>query len=221
MPMDAASRLAALAGTLDPSAMVPSTQVAGGGSIPAGLIVMWGGLLATIPAGWKLCDGSLGTPDLRGLFVKGAAAAANPGVTGGGAHTHATHVVTQPGAHASHVVTQPSAHAAHAALGTHAHELPFIKVAGATGQLRMLASSIFGTGTSRAPESVSAAPTALTTAAAVELSQAVSGGTPDAHSAHAGAAVDAHSAHAGTAVDAHSSVTGEPAYYSLAFIQKT
>lgn len=65
-----------------------------------------------------------------------------------------------------------------AALGTHAHELPFIKAAGGTGVLKMLAASVFGTGTSRAPESQSAAPTANTTAAAVELSQAVSAGTP-------------------------------------------
>lgn len=64
------------------------------------------------------------------------------------------------------------------ALATHAHELPFIKLAGGTGALRMLASSIFGTGTSRAPESTSANPTANTTSAAVELSQAVSAGTP-------------------------------------------
>jgi len=64
------------------------------------------------------------------------------------------------------------------ALGNHAHELPFQKVAGGTGVLRMLASSVFGTGTSRAAESQSAAPVANTTSAAVELSQAVSAGTP-------------------------------------------
>lgn len=64
------------------------------------------------------------------------------------------------------------------ALGAHAHELPFQKVAGGTSVLRMLAASIFGTGTSRAAESQSAAPTANTTSAAVALSQAVSAGTP-------------------------------------------
>jgi microcystin-dependent protein len=64
------------------------------------------------------------------------------------------------------------------ALATHAHELPFTKLAGGTGALRMLAQSVFGSGTSRAPESVSAAPTANTTAATVALSQAVSAGTP-------------------------------------------
>lgn len=64
------------------------------------------------------------------------------------------------------------------ALATHAHELPFQKVAGGTGLLGMLAPSIFGTGTSRARESQSAAPTANTTSAAVLLSQAISAGTP-------------------------------------------
>lgn len=64
------------------------------------------------------------------------------------------------------------------ALATHQHELPFQKVSGGTGVFRMLPASTFGVGTSRAAESVSAAPTANTTSAAVELSQGVSGGTP-------------------------------------------
>lgn len=36
-----------------------------------GMIVMWSGTLATIPAGWHLCDGTNGTPDLRGRFILG------------------------------------------------------------------------------------------------------------------------------------------------------
>jgi len=58
-------------------------------AIPAGLILLWHGLLANIPAGWVLCDGTNGTPDLRSKFVKGTAAATNPGDTGGAA-THTT-----------------------------------------------------------------------------------------------------------------------------------
>jgi len=37
--------------------------------LPAGSIIMWSG--ATIPLGWKLCNGSNGTPDLRGKFIMG------------------------------------------------------------------------------------------------------------------------------------------------------
>lgn len=37
--------------------------------IPKGMIVMWGGNVNNIPTGWHLCDGSNGTPDLRGRFI--------------------------------------------------------------------------------------------------------------------------------------------------------
>lgn len=61
-------------------------------SLPAGVIVMWSGSLASIPVGWALCDGSGGTPDLRDRFIVGAAAGAQPGGTGGTTtHQHAAH----------------------------------------------------------------------------------------------------------------------------------
>jgi len=61
---------------------------------PAGTIIMWHGLLANIPTGWALCDGTLGTPNLIDKFVKGVATAAtNPGTTGGSlSKTTAGHV---------------------------------------------------------------------------------------------------------------------------------
>ena len=37
--------------------------------LPKGSIVMWSG--SDIPNGWALCDGTNGTPDLRGRFVLG------------------------------------------------------------------------------------------------------------------------------------------------------
>ena len=94
----------------------PGADGADGGGIPAGIIAMWSGTLATVPAGWALCDGQNGTPDLRDRFVMGAAAGANPGATGGAAsHTHAahtgvishTHPITDPGH--DHVENQNSA----------------------------------------------------------------------------------------------------------------
>src|SRR3990167_3705731 len=72
------------------------------GGIPAGVIVLWSGLLANIPSGWALCDGTAGTPDLRDRFVVGAAAAADPGTLGWASSlSHSGTAV------AAHAVTQP------------------------------------------------------------------------------------------------------------------
>lgn len=60
-----------------------AVAAAGGGSVPAGVICMWSGSSAEIPAGWALCDGSNNTPDLRGRFVVGAGGAYDVGDTGG------------------------------------------------------------------------------------------------------------------------------------------
>ena len=51
--------------------------------IPSGIVVMWSGTVNNIPTGWALCDGTNGTPDLRGRFVLGAGGTYNPGDTGG------------------------------------------------------------------------------------------------------------------------------------------
>lgn len=66
---------------------------------PRGIISMWSGSLATVPAGWALCDGqphiapngeTVTPPDLRGRFLRGAATGVAPGGTGGAAtHAHA------------------------------------------------------------------------------------------------------------------------------------
>jgi len=47
------------------------TDVAPGNILPIGAICMWSGAPSAIPTGWVLCDGSNGTPDLRGRFVVG------------------------------------------------------------------------------------------------------------------------------------------------------
>jgi hypothetical protein len=41
-------------------------------TIASGIITIWQGLIADIPSGWVLCDGTNGTPDLRDKFVVGA-----------------------------------------------------------------------------------------------------------------------------------------------------
>ena len=60
-----------------------TAETAGGEGMPSGVIVMWSGSIANIPAGWALCDGSDGTPDLTDRFILSVAAAEDPGATGG------------------------------------------------------------------------------------------------------------------------------------------
>ena len=66
-----------------------------------GIIAIWSGAIVDIPAGWYLCDGTNGTPDLRDRFVLCCSGTNPPGTTGGSAtHTHSftlnnhTHTIT-------------------------------------------------------------------------------------------------------------------------------
>ncbi len=166
-----------------------------GGAIPSGVICMWSGTLATISSGWLLCDGTSGTPNLLAHFIKGVATnVTDPGATGGAATHTPTGTVSQPTFSGS-------------ALSTHQHELPYQKVAGGLGVFRMLPAATYGLGSSIAAESVSVAPSIDVTAAPVELSQAIGGGTP-----------------AGTVSQptfTGNSQNTEPVFYALAFIMKS
>lgn len=52
-------------------------------AFPVGTIVLWYGALGNIPAGFQVCDGTNGTPDLRDRFVVGAGTTYAMGATGG------------------------------------------------------------------------------------------------------------------------------------------
>ena len=67
--------------------------------IPVGVIVLWSGAVASVPAGWAFCDGTNGTPDLRDKFIVAAGITNAVNTTGGAdnvtlttaqlaAHTH-------------------------------------------------------------------------------------------------------------------------------------
>jgi microcystin-dependent protein len=58
---------------------------AGFGYVPSGGIIMWSGSVASVPAGWFLCDGTNSTPDLRNRFIVGAGDTYAVAATGGAA----------------------------------------------------------------------------------------------------------------------------------------
>ena len=86
--------------------------------VPQGFIGMWSGSVATIPSGWVLCNGSNGTPDLRGRFIVGAGGDYSPAATGGSAtqtltsgnipaHTHTFSGVSSAAGGHTHSITDP------------------------------------------------------------------------------------------------------------------
>lgn len=68
--------------TLDNIYPIPSSSAAGT-TVPSGAIIMWSGSIGSIPAGYVICNGSNGTPDLRDRFVVGAGNTYAVGNTGG------------------------------------------------------------------------------------------------------------------------------------------
>ena len=54
-----------------------------GDAFITGMIMLWSGATDAVPSGWKLCNGSNGTPDLRDKFVVGAGNSYDVNATGG------------------------------------------------------------------------------------------------------------------------------------------
>jgi hypothetical protein len=186
------------------------------GFVPVGGIIMWSGTVATIPANWHLCDGTVSTPDLRDKFIVGAkqddTGVAKTNLTGsltqsGGStsHHHADHTVTQPSNHAAHThsVTSNVTVADHA---SHTHAITqsaFTNTKFTTNVSGTNAHS--GGGVVTTP---SAGPSATLTH--TPTNNAVTSGNPSATLTHSG-----------TAVSTHDTLTEVPPYYALAFIMRT
>lgn len=51
--------------------------------LPSGMVTMWAGLVANIPVGWALCNGTNGTPNLTDRFIMGAITDETINKTGG------------------------------------------------------------------------------------------------------------------------------------------
>lgn len=175
------------------------------GLVPSGGIMLWSGTVATIPAGWALCNGLNGTPNLQDKFILGAGTTA-AGTTGGsvaitptvnattigaltgdtqGAHSHT-------GATGSHVLTLSE-------IPPHDHSLTGISVLGSPGS-----GGLIGNGGSP----VASYPFA-----------SAGGGTGHTHTI----SVDGAHAHTVT-VPSHTHTAaiadGRPPFYALAFIMK-
>ncbi|MFA5430866.1 MAG: hypothetical protein WC329_06895 [Candidatus Omnitrophota bacterium] len=165
----------------------------GGGSLPSGLIAMWSGLLAAIPSGWVLCDGSNGTPNLLDKFIKSVPTATNPGATGG--QNSVTLAEANMPAH-THTISEQAAHThTISASGTHTHPYYSGYDMEDDGAYTYAASQ----GSQRA------------TGAGGDHNHGGATGSGNAHS-HGGSTGSAGS---GSAFD------NRPAYYELAFIMKT
>lgn len=118
------------------------------GTIPIGMIIIWSGAAGSIPTGWQICDGTGGTPDLRGQFVVGAGSTYAVGATGGAATMDLSHIHNQTDANVSsetwaHTHTQ----AATGAEAAHTHT-----AAGTTGAATGGGTNTGGTGASGATQ---------------------------------------------------------------------
>jgi hypothetical protein len=80
-------------------------QQGGNPLIPKGVIVMWSGAANAVPAGWQICDGTNGTPDLLNRFIVGAGGSFTVGQTGGAASQIAT--TNSAGTHITTAARQP------------------------------------------------------------------------------------------------------------------
>jgi microcystin-dependent protein len=92
--------------------------------IHPGTVIMWHGI--NIPQGWALCDGSNGTPDLRGRFVLGYHPGQHPSnnVVGGGS-AYVTIGLNEMPQH-THSVSDPGhTHGASISDGNHFHSVSY------------------------------------------------------------------------------------------------
>lgn len=94
------------------------TAANGAQALPVGSIIMWFGSPNNIPNGWALCDGSNGTPDMRGLMPIGV----GNGIALGQKVGSATASTSSSGSH-SHGGSSGSTSLTTAQLPPHSHRL--------------------------------------------------------------------------------------------------
>ncbi|MDD5431112.1 MAG: hypothetical protein PHP03_02720 [Candidatus Pacebacteria bacterium] len=172
--------------------------------VPDGIIAIWSGTIASIPAGWALCDGNNGTPDMRNRFVYGAESTITTGnaslITASEMPSHNHTYSFSSGNESSHT---HSYSATTNTTGSHTHGYPTTDLGGSPAG-RSIVMNWW-------PQADS---NSIQDSFGTEHRHSFSGtsGTESSHT---------HSTPAGTSGNAgSSSAIGLPTYYQLAFIMK-
>lgn len=173
--------------------------------VPAGAIIMWSGSLIEIPAGWALCDGTNGTPDMRDKFAVGAGLAFAVGAVGGSAtHDHNDATLSQQPAH-SHTITVGQTALTVGQMPAHQHRAIQVNSNG-------VPLGVFGT---EEPEVTDGRRVDTENGAvAITLTESIGGGETHGHSG----ASSSEAAHTHTITS--SAKNHLPPYYAIAFIMK-
>ena len=168
---------------------------------------MWSGPVSAIPAGWALCDGTNGTPDLRDRFIVGAGGGYDVGDTGGLDSVTLTTSQLPSHSHGSGTLSASSA-------GSHSHGSGTLST-NTTGSHTHNYDYLSPAGKSRAaPDGAHIGLTTGTTTASGSHSHSISGSTASGGS-------HTHSITGSTSsVGSGEPHENRPPYYALAYIMK-
>ena len=208
-----------------------TTSIANLEAIPKGIVAMWAGELINIPAGWKLCDGLEGRPNMLARFIRGIqTSVTNPGATGG-ADSLTLSAANMP-SHKHSMGTHTHTETAHAHAMTHSHTV--------TGSLSSAGSHTHSVNTYSYNKAayylvveqtaaiynfpVQSVSSSYYTVGSYNVSQCYYSRSPSAAGDHShtlsDASVPAFSGNSGS-VGAGTALAILPTYYALAFIIKT
>lgn len=178
-----------------------------------GMILLWSGSIYSVPAGWQICDGSNGTPDLRDRFIAGVGA--NPIGSIGGS------VVTSMLPSHSHSIAPDAGHTHQGASGTSLgpEHLPIHNHGGGQHTHNQFKSSMLAD-VSASPQTLVAygalSTSSVSTLAVTPNLVAQGSGLPHSHAINSS---DSYHVHSLTAAGSHSH-NAIPPFYALAFIMK-